>query len=58
MDWYFMCKNQGESVAQFFLHCVVARGLWSLVFVSLVFHVVFYLCFVMWIMPSFIFFDK
>ena len=32
MDWYFMCKNQRESVAHHFLHCAVAQELQSLVF--------------------------
>ena len=30
MDWYFMCKNQGESVAQFFF--TLCGGLGVVVF--------------------------
>lgn len=42
--WCFLCKNHGESMAHFFLHCAVARELWSLVFC---------LFGVSWVMPNF-----
>ncbi len=45
MDWCFMCKSHGESVAHLFRHCVVARELWSLVFC---------LFCVSWVMPYFV----
>ena len=42
--WCFLCKNHGESMAHFFLHCAVARELWSLVFC---------LFGVSWVVPNF-----
>ena len=32
LDWCYMCKCNGESVDHLFLHCLVARDLWSIVF--------------------------
>lgn len=32
MDWFFVSKRHGESVAPLFLHYVVAQKFWSLVF--------------------------
>ena len=32
LDWCCMCKANGESIDHLFLHCSIARDLWSLVF--------------------------
>ena len=32
LDWCYMCKNCGELVDHFLLHCLIACELWSLVF--------------------------
>lgn len=31
IKWCYLCKSDGESVDHVFLHCLVARGLWSYV---------------------------
>ncbi len=42
LDWCCICKNSGETVEYFLLHCSVARDFWSLVFaLSRIFWVMF-----------------
>lgn len=43
IDWWYLCKGDGESVNHVLLHCSVARGLWVHVFGILNLH---------WIMPE------
>ncbi len=31
LDWCYMCKANGESIDHLFLHCSIARDLWSMV---------------------------
>lgn len=32
LDWYCMCKGDGETTNHLLLHCTVARGLWNVVY--------------------------
>ena len=41
--WCCMCKMSGESIDNLFLHCEVARDLWSAIFTLFA---------VQWVMPS------
>jgi hypothetical protein len=31
MEWCYMCKASGESIDHLFMHCMVARELWSMI---------------------------
>ena len=42
LDWYCMCKKDGESIDHLLLHCHVARELQNIVFSLFVVH---------WVMP-------
>jgi hypothetical protein len=42
VDWCCLCKEDGENIDHLFLHCTVARELWSSVFI---------LFGVSWVMP-------
>ena len=33
IDWYCMCKSNGESVNHLLLHCPIAQKLWNLIFI-------------------------
>jgi hypothetical protein len=33
IEWYCICKTNGESIDHLLLHCEVARDLWSYIFI-------------------------
>jgi hypothetical protein len=43
IDWCYMCKGCGESIAHLLLHCLAAREIWSFIFSMFN---------ILWVMPS------